>query len=136
MNPRITRAINPPAGDQIDYPCSNLAGRPTDRLDAPCNIWPWVKIQIALPVNIPIPTNIGSLKSVANSPNPNKMRSQNGFDHHSQLDSCCPDLPWPEQRHLVILDVAVAQTTGINMGYTGKWKHGPKPANLRFAPPL
>ena len=37
-------------------------------------IWPWVKIQIVPPVNIPI-----------HPPIPTKMGSQNGFDNHSHV---------------------------------------------------
>ena len=45
--------------------------------------WPWVKIQIAPPVNIPIPTKIDS-KMGGEFTCP-KMGSQNGFDNHSHI---------------------------------------------------
>ena len=41
--------------------------------------------QTPVPVNIPIPTKIGNLRWVVNSPIPPEMGSQNGVDNHSHI---------------------------------------------------
>ena len=76
----------PPAGA---HRCRGGSGtcerkRPCNLLRMRKNIWPWVKIQIVPPVNIPIPTDIGSKMGGKNSPTPNG-NVQNGFDHHSHF---------------------------------------------------
>ena len=46
-------------------------------------MWPWIKIQIVPPVNIPIPTKLGS-KMGGEFTYP-KMGAQDGFDNHCHV---------------------------------------------------
>ena len=54
-------------------------GRPSGPQELTYRKWPWVKIQIAPPVNIPFS------KTGVNSPTNQNGINHNGFDHHSQI---------------------------------------------------
>ena len=91
------------------------------KLKEACQVWPWVKIQIVPPVNIPLPTKIGSKMGGEFTYQPEC--DSIGFDNHSRISSaswrrrtCCHRLPrqicaaW--SNHLLDVFFALLMTFG------------------------